>query len=288
MRFLFFILLFASLRVSFSQCETLHFAELGSEPAYCRTASYQSGNGVVYASAIGTGPCTYLWTNMQTGQTTNNTTWGGLNTGEYKIIATDSIGCVISEIVKLDSVNPHANFSVENIEADETEPLHNVATVTLKNLCDEWENGPIAFPEFDEPIYYWNLNQDTTWTPLYGWEDYVFEISSPGLYSVCISTQNKNGCVDTTCQTIQLEPFLFENEFANVTYSSTTGEVFIELLTAQPAILNITSISGALLYQFIVQPGTNSFQLDNGLYAFELITTDPLQLLCSGTIFIAH
>jgi hypothetical protein len=45
--------------------DSLYFVELGTEPAYCRLFSYQSGNGVVYAAAAGGNPdYTYLWTNL--------------------------------------------------------------------------------------------------------------------------------------------------------------------------------------------------------------------------------
>jgi len=45
---------------------------------------FQSGNGVVFAAATGGVPdYTYLWTNLETGDTEDNTTWGGLNPGNY-------------------------------------------------------------------------------------------------------------------------------------------------------------------------------------------------------------
>lgn len=286
MRFLFFILLFASLRTSFSQCDSMHFVELGTSPAYCRLAYYQTGNGVVYASAIGTGPCTYEWTNLATGQMNYNTTWGGLNIGLYKIIATDSIGCTISETVKLDSINPHANFGIENIVLDDSDPLNNFATVTLKNLCDEWANGPIAFPEFSEPYYHWNLNLDTTWTALEGWQKYEFEISDPGFYTVCIATQNMNGCVDTACHSISISPPVFEEDSVNVYYSSVTGEVSIELLLFEEVIFNLIEINGVTSFQYLLQPGINTFQLGSGIYAYEIINSQSTEIICSGTIAI--
>lgn len=286
MRSLFFILLFSSVRVSFSQCDSMHFQELGTEPARCRTMSYQTGNGVVYAYAVGTGPTTHQWTNLATGQTTNNTTWGGLNPGLYKIIATDSIGCTISEIVKLDSINPSANFGIESIVLNDSDPLNHFATITLKNLCDEWANGPITFPEFAEPLYYWNLNSDATWTSLEGWEKFTFEIADPGFYNICISTQNQNGCVDTLCQSISISPPIFEEDSINVYYSSVTGEVSIELLLSDEVIFNLVEITGGTSFQYLLQPGINTFQLTSGIYAYEILNCESTEIICTGTIAI--
>lgn len=285
MRLLLFILLFGSFKISFSQCETLHFEELGYEPAYCRTTSYQTGNGVVYASAVGTGPCTYQWTNLQTGQTTNNTTWGGLNVGDYKIVATDSIGCSISEIVKVDSINPDANFEVELIDIDTTSAGYYSAEIILTNTSDDLLN--IAWPDpFEEPYYFWKAEADTNWTAKHFWETYSTAVSTPGFYEVCLVATNKNFCTDTICKSITISPAVFEEDSVNLYYSSVTGDVSVELLLNEAVYFNLVEINGGASFQYLLQPGINTFQLDAGIYAYEIISFDATVLICSGTIAI--
>ena len=45
---------------------------------------------------------------MSTGQTSSNTTWGGLNPGQYQIIVWDALNDSIFETVEVDSINPEA------------------------------------------------------------------------------------------------------------------------------------------------------------------------------------
>lgn len=263
----------------------MHFQELGTSPAYCRTTSYQSGNGVVYASAVGTGPCTHHWTNLATGQTTNNTTWGGLNPGLYKIIATDSIGCTISEIVKLDSINPHANFELESIDIDTTLFAYYSAEIVLTNTSNDLLN--LAWPEpFPEPYYFWKTETDTNWTAKHFWETYSTTIDSLGFYEICLVAVNKNFCTDTLCKSITISPPVFEEDSVNVYYSSVTGEVSIELLLSDELIFNLVEINGGTSFQYLLQPGINTFQLDAGIYAYEIINSQSNQLICTGTIAI--
>ncbi len=285
MRFLFFILLFTSLRISFSQCDSMHFQELGTEPAHCRTMSYQTGNGVVYAYAVGTGPTTHQWTNLATGQTTNNTTWGGLNPGLYKIIATDSIGCIISEVVKLDSVNPNANFELESINVDTTFFGYYSAEIILTNTSDDILN--VAWPDpFDEPYYFWKTETDTDWTAKHFWETYSATVDSPGFHEICLVAVNKNFCTDTLCQSITISPAVFEEDSVNVYYSSVTGEVSIELLLSEEVIFNLVEINGGISFQYLLQPDINTFQLDSGIYAYEIINSQSTEIICTGTIAI--
>jgi len=68
---------------------------------------------VVYAAAAGGTPdYSYGWTNLGTGAANGSTTWGGLNPGSYLITATDDNGCIITETIELDSLNPIADFDV--------------------------------------------------------------------------------------------------------------------------------------------------------------------------------
>ena len=60
--------------------DPLVFSEFGFDPAYCRLYGYQNGNGVAFGAATGGTPdYDYLWTNLDNGATSINSTWGGLN-----------------------------------------------------------------------------------------------------------------------------------------------------------------------------------------------------------------
>ncbi|MCC7453834.1 MAG: hypothetical protein IT222_06695, partial [Crocinitomix sp.] len=91
----------------------LLLSEFGYDPAYCRLFDYQSGNGVVFGAATGGTPdYTYKWTNLETGDWVSNTTWGGLNPGIYEFTVTDKNGCVLTQLIEVDSLNPIADFTI--------------------------------------------------------------------------------------------------------------------------------------------------------------------------------
>ena len=180
----------------------LVFTEIGTHPADCRLFSYQSGNGVVYAAAGGGTPdYEYLWTNLGTGMSTTNTTWGGRNPGEYQIVITDENGCTLIQTVTLDSLNPIAEFDVASAQFltagvyEGTAIVDVVFTNQSLNYANEYD------PNADT-TFFWNLN-----TPTAGWQishDYfeTFDTSyaDSGTYKVCLVALNKNGCSDTTCK----------------------------------------------------------------------------------------
>jgi gliding motility-associated-like protein len=180
------------------------FTELGTEPAYCRTASYQSGNGVVFAAAGGGTPdFDYLWTNLGTGQTTTNTTWGGRNPGEYQIIVLDNNGCALIDTVTLDSLNPIADFDVESPQF-----LTDGVYEGTAEVCITFTNTSQHFSNINDPnadtTFFWNFNYDTTaWTITHDFfQTYDTCYTSEGEYEVCLIAVNKNDCKDTTCKTM--------------------------------------------------------------------------------------
>lgn len=286
MRILLIIFLFSPLKLSFSQCETLHFAELGFEPAYCRTASYQSGNGVVYAAAAGGTPdYTYEWLNLTNGQPTSNTTVGGVNPGEYQIKVTDDVGCVITAVVKVDSINPKADFEILAVDVDTSLAGFYSAEIVFKNTSNDLLNVIEPWP-FYQPNYFWKHQSDSNWTAAYFDDNYSVEISNPGFHEVCLISTNKNGCADTLCQSISISPPVFDDDSVQVYYSSVTGEVSVELLLTNDAYFNLVDLNGGSSFQYVLQPGTNGFQLTAGIYAYQIIDAISSLLICSGTIGI--
>ncbi len=184
--------------------EELTFSEFGYDPAYCRLYDYQSGNGVVYASAVGGAPdYTYLWTNLETGETHLPTTWGGLNPGTYEMTVTDANGCVLTEQIEVDSLNPIADFTIETgqtaTDCDAIVPVD--ITFTNQSLYFANPNNPdpdtTFLYNFNHPNSDWVISHDL-------YQTYEIEYTESGTYEVCLIAQNKNGCKDTSCQEIIL------------------------------------------------------------------------------------
>jgi len=188
--------------------DSLFFQELGSDPAFCRQLQFQSGNGVVFAAASGGTPdYDYTWTNLQTSATTNNTTWGGLNPGDYQITVTDNNNCLLQQTITLDSLNPQASYDIASpqfLTAGICEGTA-VVDVTVSNQSSNYANpnNPNA-----DTTFFWNFNYDPL-NPGLGWlishdETEVFDTSytTGGTYEICLVALNKNGCSDTTCKEI--------------------------------------------------------------------------------------
>lgn len=184
--------------------EELTFIEFGSEPAYCRLASYQSGNGVIFASAVGgVADYNYIWTNLETGDTHLPTTWGGLNPGTYEMKVTDQNGCLLTQQLKLDSLNPIAEFTIETgqtaTDCDAIVPVE--ITFSNQSLNFANPNNPEADStfvwDFDHPNMDWVISHSYN-------ETFDITYTESGTYEVCLVTLNKNGCADTTCKEIIL------------------------------------------------------------------------------------
>ena len=187
----------------------LVFTEIGYEPAYCRLFSYQSGNGVVYAAGAGGVPdYEYEWMNMQTGQTSNNTTWGGLNPGNYQMTMTDDNGCTLVQIVTVDSLNPVADFEMTSPQFTSNYEGTAVVNVNFVNqsLYYANPNDPNA-----DTTFFWNFGYNIPWQISHDVAE-TFDTSYyvGGTYNVCLVALNKNGCSDTLCKpVIVYDPLVF-------------------------------------------------------------------------------
>jgi gliding motility-associated-like protein len=190
--------------------DALAFVEFGYTPAYCRMFPYQSGQGTVYAAATGGTPdYTYLWQNTGTGVTSNNTTWGGLNPGQYQVTVTDDNGCILMQSVTVDSLNPVADFGILSAQLDGANQGTAVVCVTFTNQSQYFVNP--GNPNADT-TFWWNLNEpDAPWifsADFFETMDTCYE--DGGEYEVCLVVMNLNGCQDTTCKTITVfDPLLF-------------------------------------------------------------------------------
>ena len=180
----------------------LILSEFGSTPAYCRVFNYQSGGGVVYAAGSGgTGDYDYLWTNNSTGQTSTNTTWGGLNPGSYTMTVTDDNGCILTQTIQLDSVNPVSDFTVTS--GDFVAPgLYEGTAVVCVDFVNTSQNYINDIDPSAEASFFWTLDKGNglPWTLTHDFTD-AFDTcyAEGGTYTVCLTTVNHNGCVDTAC-----------------------------------------------------------------------------------------
>ena len=206
------------------------FEELGSDPAYCRVFSFQSGNGVVFASASGGTPdYTYEWLNVNTGATTNNTTWGGLNPGTYQMTVTDDLGCTLVETIQLDSVSPIADFTVTSAQLDANLAGTSPVVVQFTNQSQYFANpnNPNA-----DTTFFWNLDHQTFPTEWWISEDYYetadTTYTGEQVFEVCLVAINKNGCTDTTCKDITVfdQPQFTPPNVFTPGDASTPNEVF--------------------------------------------------------------
>ena len=194
--------------------DSLYFVEFGYEPAYCRLYDYQSGNGVVFASAAGGTPdYNYEWVNLETGATTINTTWGGLNPGNYEITATDASGCVITRSVFLDSLNPIAAFEMTSDQF--TAEFEGYAPMDV-HFVNQSENYSNPNNPSGESTFMWNFEFDAIdWVLTNDFDEtYDWSYQQRGIsydVNVCLIAINKNGCADTACKIINIyEPIAFE------------------------------------------------------------------------------
>ena len=206
------------------QIDSLEFVEFDYEPAYCRQFGYQNGNGMVKASAKGgTAGYDYLWTNLENGETSNNSTWGGLNAGEYKMLITDANGCTLMRSITVDSLNPRANFEITSEQFTSNYKGNADLAAHFANLSENYANpfNPFAdttfFWNFDSPEGKWILNEDINERI-----DRIFEARGESYdVDVCLVAINKNGCSDTLCKKIVVyEPI----EFNHVNIFSPNGD----------------------------------------------------------------
>ncbi|UKN03524.1 choice-of-anchor L domain-containing protein [Paracrocinitomix mangrovi] len=276
----------------------LVFTELGTDPAYCRLFDYQSGNGVVYAAAGGGTPSyNYTWTNLQTMQTSNNTTWGGLNPGDYFIQVVDGAGCFLTDTIALDSLNPIAEYTATSDAFDD--PLVYEGTA---QVCVHFENQSQYFANPNNPnsdtTFFWNFNYDNiSWTISHDIsEEFDTCYNSAGEYEVCLVALNKNGCSDTTCHTIIVhDPLQFLP--INVFTPNGDGDNDFFFFPSQA----VQSFSCTIVNRWGVTVGelTDITQTWNGtdmngsacpdgvyFYVYEGISTDGTELKGQGTVTI--
>jgi hypothetical protein len=266
-KFFGFILFVQSIFVFSQPCSTFVIVEIGFEPASCRLYPYQSGNGAVYcAVAGGTPDYDYTWTNLETGANVNGAILGGLNTGHYKVVVTDDAGCILTDTVFVDSLSPIASFDVISAHLDLNLESNMWAQVDFVNQSQHYAN-PLD-PNADT-TFFWNLN-----TPYAAWEishdinemkDTLY--AANGSYNVCLVALNKNGCSDTTCQTITI------HSYAGQIGSADSQEIFNVYPTVSDGIFTFSNYQRSEDYTLYV------YNIHGNLVLTERLTTDHTKII---------
>ena len=189
--------------------DSLYLIQFETKPAQCRINPNQNGNGqVVAAAAGGTPDYDYLWTNLTTGVTSTNTTWGGQNPGNYLMTVTDNNGCIYTNTITLDSISPVADFDLSSLqftaEWEGTAPVE----VTIVNTS---YNFASSIDPLSDTTFFWNFGYNPTWILSESLNDtYTITYGQGGVYDICLAVINKNNCVDTLCIPITIfDPLLF-------------------------------------------------------------------------------
>lgn len=196
---------FNSFDFTITQEDSIFFAELNAASAFCRTAGFQSGNGILSVSADGGGGnFTYEWKELSTGITSNTSTWASRNPGQYEVLITDAYGCTKQETILMDSVNPEAIFTIESNQFLVPGIYEGTEPVSVK-----FNNESIYFSDPVNPnsdtIFQWSLFSngpvgDQNWFFTFNIDDKVdTTYFGEEVYTACLVAKNFNDCVDTSC-----------------------------------------------------------------------------------------
>lgn len=282
-----------SLLITLINPDSLRFAELGYHPALCRRYAYQNGDGIVFAAATGGIPdYTYEWLNIETGEVSANSTWGGLNAGTYQITVIDDNGCELVELIHLDSINPNAQFSIMSDQLDVNYEGTELVIADFINQSTGYTNGVDTAANW---IFLWNLDHpNDPWIPSTDYNEimsksYVGEV----VYEVCLIAKNKLGCADTSCKNIivHVKPeFVAPNVFSpngdgkNDTFTFEFKSLGIE--TFECTIVNRWGVKVAELTSITDSWNGNAFNgsaCTNGVYYYEYKA-----VATNNTVFQGH
>lgn len=277
---------------STSFCQDLAFSVLNSDPAYCRTAGYQNGNGVLYAAVEGGVPAySFLWTDLTTGATSTNSTWGGRNVGCYLIEVTDMEGTTISETICIDSLNPVANMGVisDDVLGGPFYFTGNAPSmVTFHNLSLNVPD-PIG-PDAEIRYYFKPHGLASAETSINLSTDFYYTYEFGGVWTASLVAKNMNGCTDTTHLT-----FLIDGPSALDEMTVEEHITVLPMVNANQLSLNISSNSSPktlLVYDLsgkliLTQHVTNStclvdFNYPSGVYLYEVYDANTTRRIQAG------
>ncbi|MFK8045406.1 MAG: gliding motility-associated C-terminal domain-containing protein [Crocinitomicaceae bacterium] len=183
---------------------------------YCRTASFQSGNGVVVAEtavdSAGTGSVDYRWKHLVSGAESKNSTFVVREPGNLELTIFDAFGCSYVDTIYVDSINPVADFLltspgffVDGIYEGEEE-----LKIKLENLSTGFsqENNPNSDTIFEINFNHQNVGGQGNWFFSFDYDEKpdtaynAVNINETTTYEVCLVAKNFNDCRDTICKDV--------------------------------------------------------------------------------------
>jgi len=181
-------------------------------PTMCRTAGFQSGNGLVAAQthpdSSGTGSTTYNWLHLGSGLSANTSTFVVRSPGQLQLTITDVNGCTYVDTVQVDSINPIADFEITSSQFYTPDIYEGTEEVKIK-ITNLSENFAQANNPNSDTIFQWNLytNQQPTseqnWFFTYDLDEKVdTAYTGEQVFEVCLIAKNFNDCKDTTCKDV--------------------------------------------------------------------------------------
>ncbi|MFD1552117.1 hypothetical protein DNU06_00535 [Putridiphycobacter roseus] len=273
---------------------------IGKNASYCRTKSFQSGNGSVFATANGggSGSFSFEWTNDKNNDTHNGSQWNGLAPAFYAVEITDGLGCMVNNSILLDSISPNASFTAvsdEFLSATEyegTDPVKVKFTNTSTGYAQE--GNPLS-----DTIFQWNLytnnELDNNWFFTYDISDKPdTTYTEEEVYQVCLVAKNYNDCVDTTCLDIVVHsaPVLeVPNVFTPGAFPN--NEFFFPNVGIDVFECGIMNRYGVEVFRFTDINDKWNGNLDNGdkacsdgvyFYTYKAIATNKKEFEGSGTV----
>lgn len=284
-----YILSFLSL-IAGSSFGQLSFDDIGTNPAYCRLFSYQNGGGLIWASATGgTPPYSYEWENLGNGATSSNTTWGGLNPGNYEIVIWDAAGDTITQVITLDSLNPIAAIGVVPGPLSDFNPIYyGTASVTVEFINQSQNYANPNNPNADT-TFFWRMTQWENWTLV---QDIVpnqqFTYTNSGYWGVDLVAINKNGCTDTATVYISLAgpAGILNQELIDVQVISnaSNNQLIVNSLLESDAQFLIYDLSGKLILSENLTGETNTINFDQktGIYLYKIQDSKSGSILRTG------
>jgi len=255
---------------------------------YCRTAGYQSGNGVLIASSTGgNGTKQYQWfdsTFTFISEMTVPTTVIRAP-GKYYLKVTDEVGEQAIDSIVVDSINPIANFELESNDFYITEPneAYDKAAVKIKNLA------PPAFlqpPNIDDTLFFWtiknNMNEIVRYYTQRPDEGIDTTFNHLGLHEICLVNRNYNHCKDTLCKEISVVSSMINDSDTPAVvvpdYQSQTVQFHSKEFTKNH-IVNIFSIDGKRIQSVNLNSPiqTINFSQAKGVYVFSITLNGNLE-----------
>jgi hypothetical protein len=271
-----------------SFAQQLQFSTLGGEPAYCRLYGNQNGNGVVYAAATGGTPSyTYQWTNLTTMATSSNTTWGGLNPGDYEIKAWDAAGDSIMQVITVDSVNPIAVVDITAGATSGSNPNYfgstGVYSFSNSSLNVNNPNNPN-----NDTAFFWQFTQFENWLSVIGFTSQQYDYQFGGTWGCSLVALNSNDCSDTAKVYITITGPASISDYDSESFQLISNSSQSELIVTTSDLIGVREfrvydLSGKLLLKENLSNASNFVSFSQkGLFVFEIIDPSKAVLIQSG------